>query len=123
MYTSFKVLLSARLCAAVWTNVSDCDETYNYWEPTHYVLHGTGFQTWEYSPAYALRSYAYIWLHALPLWVYQTLLQGNKLLVFYALRCLLGLVSAMCEAYFYKGVIKHYGSQTGRILLLMLLFW
>lgn len=121
-YTSFKVLLSARLCAAVWTNISDCDETYNYWEPTHYILHGTGFQTWEYSPAYALRSFAYIWLHALPLWIYQTLLQGNKLLVFYALRCLLGLVSASCEAYFYKGVVQHYGSQTGRILLLMLLF-
>lgn len=32
-YTAFKILLSARLCAAVWNIVGDCDETYNYWEP------------------------------------------------------------------------------------------
>lgn len=32
-YTAFKVLLSARLCAAVWSNISDCDEVFNYWEP------------------------------------------------------------------------------------------
>ena len=32
-YTAFKALLSVRLCAAIWSNISDCDETYNYWEP------------------------------------------------------------------------------------------
>ena len=32
-FTVFKALLSARLCAAIWSNISDCDETYNYWEP------------------------------------------------------------------------------------------
>ena len=31
--TAFKALTSARLCAAVWNNINDCDETYNYWEP------------------------------------------------------------------------------------------
>lgn len=31
--TAFKVLLSARFCAAIWSNISDCDETFNYWEP------------------------------------------------------------------------------------------
>lgn len=31
--TAFKALLSARFCAAVWSHISDCDETYNYWEP------------------------------------------------------------------------------------------
>jgi alpha-1,2-mannosyltransferase len=38
---------------------------YNYWEPTHYLVHGSGFQTWEYSPAYAIRSWAYIGIHGL----------------------------------------------------------
>ena len=33
MQTVFKALASARLCAAVWNNINDCDETYNYWEP------------------------------------------------------------------------------------------
>ncbi|KAK8768491.1 hypothetical protein V5799_015043 [Amblyomma americanum] len=37
-YTAFKALLSARLCAAVWNNIADCDETFNYWEPTHYLI-------------------------------------------------------------------------------------
>ena len=31
--TAFKLLLSFRLTSAVWSNISDCDETYNYWEP------------------------------------------------------------------------------------------
>jgi alpha-1,2-mannosyltransferase len=25
--------------------ITDCDETFNYWEPTHYTLYGWGFQT------------------------------------------------------------------------------
>lgn len=37
-YTAFKVLLSARLCAAVWSNISDCDEVFNYWEPVRKYL-------------------------------------------------------------------------------------
>ena len=32
-YTVFKIIMSARLCAAAWNIVGDCDETYNYWEP------------------------------------------------------------------------------------------
>ena len=32
----------------------------------HYLLYGSGFQTWEYSPVYAIRSYAYLLLHAIP---------------------------------------------------------
>lgn len=35
--TAFKALLSARFCAAIWSHISDCDETYNYWEPLHYL--------------------------------------------------------------------------------------
>ena len=37
-YTALKALLSARLCAAIWSNISDCDETYNYWEPVSNFL-------------------------------------------------------------------------------------
>ena len=39
-------------------------QVYNYWEPLHFMLHGTGFQTWEYSSAFALRPWAYLALHA-----------------------------------------------------------
>ncbi|ETE68450.1 Ferredoxin-fold anticodon-binding domain-containing protein 1, partial [Ophiophagus hannah] len=58
--TAFKCLISARFCAALLSNISDCDETFNYWEPMHYLVYGKGFQTWEYSPVYAIRSYAYL---------------------------------------------------------------
>jgi hypothetical protein len=36
---------------------------FNFWEPLHYLDRGHGFQTWETSPEYAIRSYAYIALH------------------------------------------------------------
>lgn len=121
-YTAFKILLSARLCAAVWSNISDCDEVFNYWEPTHYLLYKNGFQTWEYSPAYAIRSYAYLWLHALPGFIYGTLLQSNKVLVFYFVRCLLGFCSALCEVYFYRAICHHFGANVGRLTLVFLVF-
>ena len=47
--------------------LSDCDETFNFWEPLHYAHHGYGLQTWEYSPKYAIRSWSYILLHLLPI--------------------------------------------------------
>ncbi|XP_064486177.1 alpha-1,2-mannosyltransferase ALG9-like [Ornithodoros turicata] len=121
-YTAFKALLSARLCAAVWSNISDCDETYNYWEPTHFLMYGEGMQTWEYSPAYAIRSYAYLWLHALPGLFYSSLLQSNRVLVFYFMRCILGFVCSLCEVYFYKGVLHCFGANVARIMLVLMLF-
>ena len=45
---AFSVLITVRLLSAVYNLVADCDETFNYWEPTHYLMYGYGFQTWEY---------------------------------------------------------------------------
>ncbi|XP_022872627.1 dol-P-Man:Man(6)GlcNAc(2)-PP-Dol alpha-1,2-mannosyltransferase-like [Olea europaea var. sylvestris] len=45
--------------------VHDCDEVFNYWEPLHLLLYKSGFQTWENSSQFALRSYLYILLHEL----------------------------------------------------------
>ena len=41
-YTVFKIIMSARLCAAAWNIVGDCDETYNYWEPVCTLEHKHG---------------------------------------------------------------------------------
>ncbi|KAI5963819.1 ALG9 [Candida pseudojiufengensis] len=38
----------------------DCDETFNYWEPLNLLIRGFGKQTWEYSPEFNIRSYAYL---------------------------------------------------------------
>ena len=103
--TALKLLLAARLSAAIWSGISDCDETFNYWEPTHHLLYGQGLQTWEYDPRFALRSYLYLLLHLLPARLYTALLQPNPMMVFYFLRCLLGLVCSLAEVkilkYFY----------------------
>ena len=52
---AFVALLAVRSLAAATAPIMDCDETFNYWEPLHYLLRGTGMQTWEYSPEFALR--------------------------------------------------------------------
>lgn len=58
------LLVFIRKVGALLSPIGDCDETFNYWEPMHYVLYGFGLQTWEYSPMYALRSYAYLYPYA-----------------------------------------------------------
>ncbi|GFR69391.1 mannosyltransferase, partial [Elysia marginata] len=120
--TAFKLLMSVRLCAALWNGISDCDETYNYWEPAHYLKTGKGFQTWEYSPVYAVRSYAYILLHVVPMRIFTTILGENPILVFYMTRCLLGIACASAEILLYRGVTKLYGPNVARLLLVLLLF-
>ncbi|XP_030838105.1 alpha-1,2-mannosyltransferase ALG9 isoform X1 [Strongylocentrotus purpuratus] len=114
---SLKLLMAARFCAALLSNITDCDETYNYWEPTHFLIYGRGFQTWEYSPVYAIRSYAYVFLHMLPGKLYSWILDSNKILVFYFIRCLLGMICALTEFYFYRGVCKNFGGSVGRLTL------
>lgn len=42
------LLCTSASWAALYSPVGDCDETFNYWEPTHYLLFGSGLQTWEY---------------------------------------------------------------------------
>ena len=37
-----------RLISARVNLIHDCDEVYNYWEPLHFLLYGSGMQTWEY---------------------------------------------------------------------------
>ncbi|KAL1140575.1 hypothetical protein AAG570_000505, partial [Ranatra chinensis] len=128
-YTAFKVLLSARIVAAIWSHISDCDETFNYWEPVcyliyyqHYLLYGKGLQTWEYSPLYSLRSYTYLVFQLAPTFIYNAILNPDKLLAFYFQRCLLALGCAACEVYFYKSVCREFGIHVGRLMLIFLLF-
>jgi len=62
---AFYIFLLANVLAAAYAPIQDCDEVFNYWEPTHYLTHGYGLQTWEYSPEFAIRSWAYVALHAI----------------------------------------------------------
>ena len=105
----FSLILTVRTLSVCFNLIWDCDEVYNYWEPLHFVLFGNGLQTWEYSPAYSLRSYLYIYLHALPLWAFKWLV-SSKITLFYMLRFVLAFVSSQADAFLYKSLL----AATGR---------
>ena len=44
---AFYVFLTSHLIAAFFSPIQDCDEVFNFWEPTHYLNHFYGFQKWE----------------------------------------------------------------------------
>ncbi|RVE52089.1 hypothetical protein evm_003367 [Chilo suppressalis] len=113
------LLLTARLLSAYYGQISDCDETYNYWEPLHYLVYGSGLQTWEYSPAYAIRSYSPLWLFAMPAKLLSTMM--SPVAVFYALRTLLAVLTACAELMFYKAVCHEFGVHVGRVWLCLTL--
>lgn len=109
-----KLLFSLRLSAALWSNISDCDEVYNYWEPLHLLLFGKGFQTWEYSPVYAIRSYSYIYLHYIPANLLYHLLPYSKIALFITMRCCIGIFTLLAEFSLYKAVCRHLSVSIGR---------
>lgn len=112
---------------------------YNFWEPLHYLDRGFAFQTWELSPQYAIRSWAYIIFHLLPVWVFTRVLPLDKVVfdqssrlatilkpfqrqAFFAVRIFLAFVSTFCEAKFYRTVAVTLNDRVGRYMLFMLLF-
>ncbi|KAK3058147.1 mannosyltransferase [Extremus antarcticus] len=101
---AFLILFASHVIAALYHPINDCDEVFNYWEPTHYLNHGHGFQTWEYSPVYAIRSWAYAGLHALAMEPSKLLPFETKAAEFYFLRIVLGLVCALCETRLYSKI-------------------
>lgn len=119
-YTCFKILLIVRLSSAFWSHIGDCDETYNYWEPLHYLLYGRGFQTWEHAPEFALRSYTYILLHLVPAWFYEKFLNPPPVYVFFFVRAILALICAGAEVYLIGGIRLKAGSNVARWTLAIL---
>lgn len=99
-------LVAARLLAAAVSPIPDCDEVFNFWEPTHFVTHGSGLQTWEWSPVYAIRSWAYVWVHAL-------LIKGAQLVglhdkqLFYFLRVVFALFESFVELQLARALRKY----------------
>ncbi len=55
----FFFLLVPRFLAANRAPISDCDETFNFWEAVHHLTFSGGQQTWEHAPQFALRSWLY----------------------------------------------------------------
>ncbi|UZJ55365.1 hypothetical protein CBS101457_004685 [Exobasidium rhododendri] len=126
---AFRLLLLVRVFSAMYSGISDCDETFNYWEPLHLITHppsphGTSqapFQTWEYSPQFAIRSWAYI-AQYVPIagWLIQAL-GREKVSAFFATRILLAFTSALCEASLTTAVAEVVNSRVAKYMLIMLL--
>ena len=118
----FNLILIVRLLAVFTTSISDCDETFNYWEPTHFLLYGKGHQTWEYDPKFALRSYFYLFLHGVPGYLINLVSNVDRTVIFYVIKSTLALLCTLCEVYFYKGVSKIASGNVGQIALLFSTF-
>ncbi|KAJ7847854.1 glycosyltransferase family 22 protein [Mycena leptocephala] len=116
-----RILMLMRVTGAMYSNIDDCDEVFNFWEPLHFLDHSYGFQTWEVSPQYAIRSWAYILLHIFPAKLSKLLLTGDKSRLF-AVRISLATISVFAEAKFYRTVYEKINERVGRYLFFMLLF-
>lgn len=88
---------AAQIVTAWFLPVLDCDETFNYWEPLHYLQYGKGLQVWEYSPDYALRSYFFLAIHYV---AFYPLTYLPKIYVYRLARVLLAMFSIWCQRTF-----------------------
>jgi alpha-1,2-mannosyltransferase len=118
--TSFLFFLLPHLLATIYSPIPDCDEVFNYWEASHYLNHGYGLQTWEYSPVYGIRSWAYAGLHAVIIAPFKPISHvfGGKVAEFYFLRIVLGLLCATCETRLFNTISR---TMSYRIALLFML--
>ena len=122
------VLMAVRVVAALLNPIADCDETFNYWEPLHYLLHGFGLQTWEHSPEFALRSYALLYpyyavaraAHYVAEGVQFELPVSPKIVSFYAVRVYNAAASALSESLLVLAARRQFGSYTAALLFLFL---
>lgn len=113
---------------------------FNFWEPLHYLHRGHAFQTWETSPEFSIRSWAYVLLHLWPgklanfmfgpekvsastvtLKLHYELMDSQRP-AFFAIRIFLAFISATSEAFFYRTVVDKINYRAGRYLLFMMLF-
>ncbi len=120
--SAFYLFLGANIVAALFAPIQDCDETFNYWEPTHYLSHGYGLQTWEYSPDYAIRSWLYIGVHAIVGNLRRLLPQSNKVAEFYFVRYVLAFVCALCQTLMWRSICLALNPRVGLFFIMALIF-
>lgn len=109
-----------RYMSATSNIIHDCDEVFNYWEPLHYLLYNSGFQTWEYSSQFALRSYLYILFHEVVGRPASWLFGEEKVRVFYAVRLFLGVLSIITDSVLVVALSRKYGNRLASYTLAML---
>ncbi|GAA5835879.1 hypothetical protein JCM9279_002129 [Rhodotorula babjevae] len=119
---AFRFLVLIRWTSGMYTAIADCDEVFNYWEPLHYLVTGRGFQTWEYSPLFAIRSYFYLFVHSGPAVALRAVGFPDKRVIFFGTRLLLASFSSFVEAVFYRSCHVHVSTHVGRYVLWIQMF-
>ena len=117
---AFYIFSTFNLSAALYAPIQDCDETYNYFEPTHYLNYGYGRQTWEYSPMYGLRSWLYICLHAIP-GKLGSFFSSTKTFEFYFIRSILAVTCAFSQSRLFTSVSKALNPRIGAIFMVIMI--
>ncbi|KRZ83276.1 Alpha-1,2-mannosyltransferase ALG9 [Trichinella sp. T8] len=107
-----KALIFLRISAALLCPIMDCDEVYNYWEPVHMLVYGSGMQTWEYSPQYAIRSYAFLLFFSLPAKLISSVF-SSKLFLFTLMRVWISAFTIACDVLFAVVICKRLSSAVG----------
>lgn len=116
---AFYVFLAAGIFAAFFSPIQDCDEVFNYWEPSHYLNHGYGLQTWEYSPVYAIRSWTYAGIHSIIIGFSKLIpFVNTKTFEFYFLRAVFGIVCSSCQTKLFAVISR---SMNPRIAIMFLI--
>ncbi|KAJ5738758.1 GPI mannosyltransferase [Penicillium malachiteum] len=115
------VCLLANGLAAFLAPIQDCDEIFNFWEPAHYLQHGYGLQTWEYSPVYSIRSWLYVSLHAF-VGKLGSLFVHSKTSEFYVIRVFLAIFCAACQTRLYSSICRSLNPRIGLLFLMVVIF-
>ncbi|SCU93294.1 LAFA_0F15632g1_1 [Lachancea sp. 'fantastica'] len=119
------LLVSRVFVQPIYSLISDCDETFNYWEPLNFLLRGFGKQTWEYSPDYSIRSWAFLLpLYALlsPIGRIFNAVGFPPSTLFYLARSFLGLYSFSMEWLLFCELETTLSIQTANLWLFFQLF-
>ncbi|KYQ88183.1 glycosyltransferase [Tieghemostelium lacteum] len=116
----FLILFISTIISSFYNRIMDCDEYMNYWEPTHFLMYNKGFQTWEYSPKYSLRSYAYLMIYSTIGKLVRYFID-DKITIFFLLKIFIGLGSSISQFIFYLGVLKQFGREISNYTYLFML--
>ncbi|KAJ5945032.1 hypothetical protein N7516_005200 [Penicillium verrucosum] len=107
--------------AAIFSPIQDCDEVFNFLEPAHYLQHGYGLQTWEYSPVYSIRSWLYVSLHA-AVGKIGSLVVHTKAAEFYTIRLSLAFMCAACQTRLYSAICRTLSPRIGLLFVIIVTF-
>lgn len=118
---AFTVFFVVNFLAALYAPIQDCDEVFNFWEPTHYLNHRFGLQTWEYAPEFSIRSWLYIVIHAM-IGKIGSLLSSNKAFEFYMVRTVLAIACATSETRLFSAISRTLNPRIGIMFMMAMVF-